>query len=160
VRAKSARTVPSSGESKTSRTTRVYRILRMLQIGNTSTLLKMSSRPQLSKRWTNISVMRTLHPPTVVAVPIHFLPAQREGVDRQAKRNFRLIRDFRILSAKRLSGPLAAVAVAVHLYGPGRSGAMLVGISSPYHRAGLLYRKWKAHYGHRGLRQDSEFFGQ
>jgi hypothetical protein len=26
-------------------------------------------------------------------------------------------------------------------------GAMLVGISSPYRRAGLLYRKWKAHYG-------------
>jgi hypothetical protein len=26
-------------------------------------------------------------------------------------------------------------------------GAMLVGISSPYRRAGLLFRKWKAHYG-------------
>jgi hypothetical protein len=26
-------------------------------------------------------------------------------------------------------------------------GAMLVGISSTYRRAGLLYRKWKAHYG-------------
>ncbi len=26
-------------------------------------------------------------------------------------------------------------------------GAMLVGISSPYRRAGLLYRKWKEHYG-------------
>jgi hypothetical protein len=26
-------------------------------------------------------------------------------------------------------------------------GAMLVGISSPYRRAGLLYRKWKARYG-------------
>ena len=26
-------------------------------------------------------------------------------------------------------------------------GAMLVGISSPYRRGGLLYEKWKAHYG-------------
>ena len=26
-------------------------------------------------------------------------------------------------------------------------GAMLVGISSPYRKAGLLYEKWKAHYG-------------